>query len=301
MTTLDGLPAGLTTRPLTLADAEAVHAAIAAEEVVDLGESEMTLEDVVADWQRPSYDIAASTVGVFDDGRLVAYADHSDTDVAYTAVLPSHQGRGIGTALAGWLQAKARAAGSARIGTQVPEGSAADRLMRDLGYEVRWTAWDLELPPDREVAARPLPDGFAIRDADEADREAAWTLVEDCFLEWSERDRMSLEDFGARVWDRPGHEPWNLRLLVSPAGEVVGATHVFLSGDGAYVARIAVRPDHRGRGLAPAMLVDAFGLAREHGAVRCYLSTDTRAGARGLYEKVGMEVASTWVNRAVTL
>ena len=62
-----------------------------------------------------------------------------------------------------------------------------------------------------------------------------------------------------------------------------------------------MRPDHRGRGLAPAMLVDAFGLAREHGAVRCYLSTDTRAGARGLYEKVGMEVASTWVNRAITL
>ena len=29
---------------------------------------------------------------------------------------------------------------TARIGTQVPEGSAADRLMRDLGYEVRWTA-----------------------------------------------------------------------------------------------------------------------------------------------------------------
>lgn len=301
MTTVDGLPESLTTRPLSLADAEAVQAAIAAEEVVDLGEPEMTVEDVLADWQRPSYDIAASTVGVFDGELLVAYGDHSDTDVAYTAVLPSYQGRGIGTAIAHWLQARARAAGSPRIGTQVPEGSAADRLMRDLGYEVRWTAWDLELPPEREISARPLPDGFVLRDAGEADREAAWTLVEDCFLEWSERERMSLADFGARVWDRPGFEPWNLRLLVSPDGELVGATHVFLSGDGAYVARIAVRPDHRGRGLAPPMLVDAFARAREHGAVRCYLSTDTRAGARGLYEKVGMEVASTWVNRAIAL
>ncbi|GAA5113256.1 hypothetical protein GCM10023339_17320 [Alloalcanivorax gelatiniphagus] len=301
MTTIDGLPPGLTTRPLTLADAEAVHAAIVAEEVVDLGESEMTLEDVVSDWQRPSYDIASRTIGVFDGDRLVAYADRSDADVAYTAVLPEHQGRGIGTALARWLQAEARAAGSTRIGTQVPEGSAADRLMRDLGYEVRWTAWDLELPPGREISARPLPEGYTLRDADEADRTTAWTLLEDCFLEWSERERTSLDDFGARVWDRPGAEPWNLRLLVSPDGDVVGATHVFLSGDGAYVARIAVRPDHRGRGLAPTMLVDAFALARQHGAMRCYLSTDTRAGARGLYEKVGMEVTSTWVNRAVTL
>lgn len=301
MSTIDDLPEGLTARPLSLADAEAVHAAIAAEEVVDLGAAEMTLEDVIADWQRPSYDVAASTIGVFDGDLLVGYGDLSDVDVAYSAVLPSYQGRGIGTAIARWLQARARAAGSTRIGTQVPEGSAADRLMRDLGYEVRWTAWDLELPPEREIGARPLPAGFSLRDATEADREAAWTLVEDCFLEWSERERMSLADFGARVWDRPGFEPWNLRLLTSPEGATVGVTHVFLAGGGGYVARIAVRPDHRGQGLAPPMLVDAFGLAREHGAVRCYLSTDTRAGARGLYEKVGMEVASTWVNRAITL
>ncbi|MDN4173203.1 GNAT family N-acetyltransferase [Nocardioides sp. SOB77] len=298
------LPAGLTARPLTLEDAEAVHAVVAAEEVVDLGEAELTLEDVVADWQRPSYDVAASTVGVFDGDRLVAYADLSAPDVAYTAVHPDERGRGIGTALAGWVQERARAAGSTRVGTQVPEGSAADRLMADLGYEVRWTAWDLELPEGAEIEARPLPAGYGLRDATEADREAVWTLVEDAFLEWSERERMPLADFGARVWDRPGAEPWNLRLLLHGSGataELVGATHVFLAGDAAYVARVAVRPDHRGRGLAPAMLVDAFGRAREHGAARCYLSTDTRAGARGLYEKVGMVVSSTWVNRSVTL
>jgi GNAT superfamily N-acetyltransferase len=110
-----------------------------------------------------------------------------------------------------------------------------------------------------------------------------------------------LEDFAARVWGRPGFEPWNLRLLRDGAGDLVGATHVHLSGSSGYVARIAVRPDHRGRGLAPPMLVDAFGLARRHGAVRSYLSTDTRAGALGLYEKVGMVVTTTWVNRAIDL
>ena len=54
-------------------------------------------------------------------------------------------------------------------------------------------------------------------------------------------------------------------------GALVGATHVYLSGDAGYVARIAVRRDRRGLGLARAMLVDAFALARAHGAVRCYL------------------------------
>ena len=295
------LPPGFTSRPLTLDDAEAVLAAIAAEEVADLGEAEMTLEDVLADWQRPSYDITSSTVGVFEGDLLVGYGDVSDVEVGYAAVLPAYQGRGIGTAIAHWIQATARARGSRRIGAQMPEGSPAERLMRDLGYRERWTAWDLELPEGAEILARPLPEGFRLRDAAPDDRVAAWTLIEDCFLEWSERERMTLEDFGARVWDRPGWQPWNLRLVVDPAGELVGATHVYLAGEGGYVARIVVRPDHRGRGLAPAMLVDAFALAREHGATRCYLSTDTRAGARGLYEKVGMVVSSTWVNRAIEL
>jgi GNAT superfamily N-acetyltransferase len=295
------LPDGLTSRPLTLDDAPAVHAVIAAEEIVDLGEPEMTLEDVVSDWQRPSYDITASTIGVFDGDRLVAYADHSGDDVAYSAVHPDYQGRGIGTALAGWNQAMARAAGAQRVGAQVPEGSAADRLMADLGYQERWTAWDLELPEGAEIVPQPLPGGFRLRDAEEADREAAWTLLEDAFLEWADRERQSLEDFGARVWGRSGYAPWNLRLLENESGELVGATHVHQSGDSGYVAKIAVRPDHRGRGLARSMLADAFALARANGAVRCYLSTDTRAGARAVYEKVGMVVASTWVNRAIDL
>lgn len=290
-----------TTRPLTLDDAAAVHGLIAAEEEVDLGAAEITLEDVQADWLRPSYDVASSTIGVFDGDTLVAYGDLSGPGTAYSAVLPSHQGRGIGTALARWLQERARERGYASIGAQVPEGSAADRLMAELGYVVRWTAWDLELPTGADVVARPLPDGFTVRDAEPDDRAAAWTLVEDAFLEWSDRERMSIEDFGARVWDRPGSAPWNLRLLLAPDGDLVGAVHVFLAGDAGYVARLAVRPDHRGRGLAPALLVDAFAQARAHGAERCYLSTDTRAGARGLYEKVGMVVSSTWINRAITL
>ncbi len=40
---------------------------------------------------------------------------------------------------------------------------------------------------------------------------------------------------------------------------------------------------------------------RQHGAVRSYLSTDTRAGPRAVYEAVGMVVTSTWVNWAVDL
>jgi 3-oxoacyl-[acyl-carrier-protein] synthase III len=51
-------------------------------------------------------------------------------------------------------------------------------------------------------------------------------------------------------------------------------------------------------GLAQALLADAFGVARAHGAARATLSTDSRTGALDLYRRVGMQVESTWVHRA---
>lgn len=91
------LPPGLSTRPLVLADAAAVTAIMAAEELRDTGEVGIEEADVVADWQRPSFDIATRTVGVLDGGGLVAYAELSGRDRAHAAVDPAHHGRGDGT------------------------------------------------------------------------------------------------------------------------------------------------------------------------------------------------------------
>jgi len=64
---------------------------------------------------------------------------------------------------------------------------------------------------------------------------------------------------------------------------------------------LATRVDQRGRGLAQALLVDAFAEARQRDATRFELSTDSRTGALSLYEKVGMRVTSVWVNRAIDI
>ena len=98
---------------------------------------------------------------------------------------------------------------------------------------------------------------------------------------------------------RPGFEPWNLRLVLDPDGEVVAMAMVQLAETTAFIARLATAKEQRGRGLAQALLVDAFAVGREHGALRSELSTDSRTGALGLYEKVGMVATSTWVNRAM--
>ena len=91
--------------------------------------------------------------------------------------------------------------------------------------------------------------------------------------------------------------------MVDPTGRVVaiGLGAAERGRQTAFIARLATSKDERGRGLAQALLVDAFAVGRAHGAVRSELSTDSRTGALSLYEKVGMVVTSTWVNRGLVL
>jgi GNAT superfamily N-acetyltransferase len=296
------LPGGLTARPLTAVDARAVYEVMAAQEQHDLGIVEIEEADIVGDWQRPSFDVSACTVGVFDGNRLVAYAEVADDGRGDAAVHPECRGRGIGTALAAWTQELARERGVPVFGMSVPQGSPADVLLESLGYHARWNSWMLELPEGKRIEAQPLPDGYSIRTAEgEADHRAAWTVIEDAFLEWSQRNKRSFEDFAATTLRRPGFEPWHLRMAVDPHGDVVGACFLVTHDTDGFVDKLAVRVDRRGLGLARALLADAFANARAHGATRCELSTDSRTGALGLYERVGMVVTGTWIHRAVDL
>ncbi len=288
-----------------MADATAVYEAMADQERHDIGRAEIEEADIVGEWQRPSFDVGASTVGVFDGDRLVGYGEVYGPDRVDAVVVPSHRGRGIGTWLAAWLREVARSRGSTLVGMPVPQGSAGDRLLEALGYHVRWTSWVLKLPEGATIVERALPPGYAVRAADPSEYRDVHTVVEDAFLEWSARERESFEDFAAVVMDRPGFEPWQVRVVTDETGAVVavGVVQVYEGDEGveAYISRLATRRDLRGRGLAQALMVDAFAVGREHGAATSGLSTDSRTGALGLYEKVGMQVSSTWVNRAIAL
>ncbi|WP_301486254.1 GNAT family N-acetyltransferase [Intrasporangium sp.] len=281
-------------------DSRGVFELMAAEELEGLGEVAIEEADIIGDWQRPSFDLTSQTIGVLAGDRLVGYAEVATGGRADASVAVDHRGRGIGTALARWTRRVAGRDGSDSVGMPVLEGSPGEALLRGLGYRVRWTSWVLALPGGSGIEPQPVPDGYGIRQADgEQDHHRVHEVVEDAFLEWADRDRESFEDFAAVVTRRPGFEPWNIRLMTDPGGEVVGACIVQLSEGCGYVSRLAVRRDQRGLGLARALLVDSFAAAREHCATRSEVATDSRTGALGLYEKVGMVVTSTWLNLAI--
>ena len=302
------MPPPYTCRPLTPADAQAVTDLTAACELHDTGEVQIELDDILGDWRRPSYDLATESIGVYDErDRLVAYADVYQARRAEAYVLPGLRGRGLGSALVDWTRRLSADRGGTLVGQTVStRADDAMRLFRAHGYRERWTSWVLELPAGAQITAGDLPPDTEIRPmVPGRDEHVAYQTVEDAFGEWPDRDPVSFDDWSALVLQRPGFEPWQLMLAVergtadgSPGEQVVGVCYVIASQDTGWVQYLAVRRDRRGRGLARALLLRAFGEARARGMSRAELNTDTRTGALDLYLHVGMQVKETYVHWA---
>ena len=206
------LPDGLTSRVLTMDDAQAVFEVAAAQELVDVGKVEIELADIVGDWSRPSWDVATHTIGVFDGDRMVGYGEITGHDRGDAAVHPDYRRRGIGTSIAGWMQQTAKDLGGTGYGSPVPQGSPGDRLLEKLGYRIRWTSWVLDLPEGARIEERELPRGVRrTRGAPRGVPRAVHDVKEDAFLEWSERPREPL-----RRLPRLGDRPARLRAVERP-------------------------------------------------------------------------------------
>ena len=169
-------------------------------------------------------------------------------------------------------------------------------LVRGHGYVPLYTSWVLDV--DLVEAAPPeVPPGISIRNFEVGrDDEVVFRLVEDAFSEWPDRLPSTFEDWAPRTIDWPGFEPWHMPLAVA-GEEVVGSAHLIDYGeDFGWVNQLAVRRDFRNRGIARALLAQSFGAFRAIGKRTCGLSTDSRTGALGLYERVGMSVTQSYTH-----
>jgi mycothiol synthase len=296
------VPGGLSVRPATMADAGAVTDLVVACEVADDGETVTDEADVPSEWSRPTFDPSRDARLVFDGERLVAYAEVHGARRAWGFVRPEYRGRGIGTALVEWTEGHARLRGGTSVGQSLSENETAGRaLLTGRGYEPRWTSWVLEIdvvppPPPAE-----LPEGVEIRTFHSgSDDGAVYRVIEDAFGEWRDRQPTSFEDWAALTIGRSDFDPSRLWVAVE-ANEIVGAALGFGSGDEAWIQQLAVERSHRGRGLGRALLRHAFRAFGDRGVRRVVLSTDSRTGALGLYEHVGMRVRRTYTQLARAL
>ncbi|MGB4834824.1 MAG: GNAT family N-acetyltransferase [Nostocoides sp.] len=290
-------PPGLLARPLTPADLDATFGVYVEDEFVNTGMRAVEWEDIESDWARTSFDLSTDSVGLFDGARLVGAAEVYQGRRADGAVDPAVHGRGLGTWLLAWTEDRAREQGGTLVGQTKFADSPAQRLLQARGYLPRWTSWVLEVPEGGRIVPQPLPAGYTIREFTHADEHTAYRLINDAFNEWPDREPTTFADWRPRIVGRTGFSPWQIRFVNDPTGEDVGVVATILDSQGcAYVDQLAVRRDQRRRGLARALLLAAFDEARARGATRSELSTDSRTGALGLYEAVGMRVTQTWIH-----
>jgi mycothiol synthase len=263
--------------------------------------------DLLALWGSLDLVLSRDTEAWLDGERLVGYATLDARGDLELGVDDGWAWAGLEEVLLSRWEAAAGRRGLAEVGRYLAAADAggADRLLAR-GYVARYTCWVLSLDPEVPLPERALPAGYAVRPFAEPDAAAVHVLVRDAFAEWGGVPR-SFAAWRATVLDRPDVTPAHHRV-VTYQGAVVGACLVIdpdptgpPDRPEAWVAQLAVHPGHRRRGLAARLLAHTGRAARERGTPYLGLSTDTRTGALGLYQGLGMRVRHTLVRYALDL
>jgi GNAT superfamily N-acetyltransferase len=159
----------------------------------------------------------------------------------------------------------------------------------------------LRLPDDVTIDHPPLPRGVVIRPFDPgSEEEQVYRVVEDAFNEWPTRKPSTFAEWQSGVTRRTDFDPTLLFVAVADR-EIVGVSFGIPYDEEGWVQQLAVRRDHRNRGLAKALLRTTFDEFRRRGSPAVGVSTDSRTGALDLYLDVGMVVRDSYTHYSKVL
>jgi mycothiol synthase len=291
------LPSGFSSRPPVPHDLDEVADLVSAAELADLGEAMATKDDIAATWAQPNFDLASNALIIETGGRIVAAAETFRTR-AEVNIHPAMRGLGLGSWLLHWIEERGRANGESRTRqTKLDRDVQAAAMLRQHGYEVGYLSWVLEIAFEEKPSEPRPPEGILIRAfvPGQDDREVH-RVIEDAFNEWPNREPTAFEDWQAMIPLRQDFDPGLLDVAVE-GDRIVGAcVGLDYPGEGGWIQQLAVQASHRRRGIARALIQRAFCTAWERGKRTCGVSTDSRTGALGLYERAGMDVKMTATN-----
>jgi mycothiol synthase len=291
------LPPGYSLRRPKPEDAEAVAAVMTAG---DEAAEEVTAADVEREWHELDIE---NDVWLVDSGTaVVAVAGllkRADDHVASEAYVdPEHSRRGLGSALLGLIEARARelAPGARLTNGVLSSNHAAAALVELRGYRsvrhfFRMTI-DLQEPPPEPQ----WPDGLEPRPFAQAHAEAFYRASQEAFSEeWGHRPS-TFEGFLRDRVEAP-RAALDLWLGVWDGDEIAATMICERRYEMGWVGSIGVRRPWRRRGIGLALLDHAFAEFWRRGERRIGLGVDAQnpTGATRLYERAGMKVAVEFV------
>jgi mycothiol synthase len=235
----------------------------------------------------------------------------------FCAVDPQWQGRGVGSALLSWLEARTRqrfaedagaGSGSAepvpRLRIFVEEKQQHQcMLLEESGYGVVRYYNEMHCPLSAPLPEAPLDHGLELVPMEPGLSEAVRVAHNQVFADhWGSEPRDE-ESWGFVVNDPLARPDLSAVVLASSTGEVVAyqlashdpdtaVTRGFAEG---YTDLLGVRREFRGRGIAQALLADAMRRFAAAGMDKASLDVDSEnpTGAMALYRKMGYAPVNT--------
>ena len=260
----------------------------------------------------PARDLVVAEV----DGLAIAYSRVSwdqepDGPRVYRHVCfvdPEHGGRGIGSALFAWNEARLREiAAEHDVAEKLYEAWVGDRnvaataLVRGAGYEPITYAADMVRPSVDDLPDHPLPEGLEIRPVTEDQLREIWEADVEAFRDhWGfvEQTEADYERFLAF----PYHDPTLWKIAWDDEG-VAGQVKSFIDTAEnqefgrarGWTEAISTSRRWRRRGVAKALIVESIRELAARGMTEVALGvhTENPNGAYDLYAGLGYEVVRT--------
>jgi mycothiol synthase len=304
------LPTQYTLRHPTMDDAHALYELESACDLAEYGEPDAVEEDVRS--ALANQDLAEdSWIVAHGDGAIVAYAGiHANEHGRIWATLsvhPDHRRQGIGTALLGLMEGRARQQiadmpEGARVvlqgGVHSPNADAR-RFVERAGYTHVRSHWRMAIDLDGAPPAPQWPDSIAVRTFVRGqDERAVFHCVDEAFSDHWGHVPARYDEWENWTWKRADFDPslWFLAVDERNGGQIAGFALDWHDPIQGWVGTLGVLRPYRKRGLAQALLYQSFGEFWRRGERRVVLGVDSQnlTGATRLYQRVGMRVARQW-------
>jgi mycothiol synthase len=319
----------VTLRPLDRGDIPAWAGLLAEVEQTDRTGEHYSEADLDEEMDNPDIEVGKDIVGAFDEtGRMVGYfavyprgvgEEHFKVHVE-GATVPDLRGHGIGTSLVAAMLDRAREAHLGQrpdlparlLATGLSANEDQAGLLGSFGLAPeRWNfvmrALLADLPP-----TPPLADGYRFRQYDESFAEAMFATHNTAFLDHPDFTPWTDVMWKQWVTDSRNFRP-ALSFVVTPeeSDQIVAYVQsnefdAYFEATGrreAYVAKVGTLREHRGRGIASALLGHCLAAYRDAGFDEASLDVDSEnpTGALGVYRRAGFEVESRWTNYALVV
>jgi mycothiol synthase len=288
---VQGLPAGMTARLGTRADADAILRLLQQWDLAELGEIDTDLTDVLLRLSEGTGETSRTAVLVWAKGQPFAAGFLSD-DEGEVYVRPNDPAAAqVEQALLRWLVQTAER-NAAQLRMQV-FANASERQARyaqaGLGYAHSVFQYRRSLT---DVPDPVWPEGVDIQHwVPERDARDVHTLIRAAFREVPGHPDWTWSSWSGQFLDRRDTDV----ITVREHGRLVGAAVLSCYDNYGHLPELAVHQSCRGRGLGKALLAASFRQFAAHGLPEVRLSVyASNQAALHLYTEAGMTVFSEW-------